>query len=158
MMDDAAYSMAGWTQPLCGCVRWLARPAGCGRTSHSHRSHRCVLAGCPDQSINRPTDRTHTPHTSPQARGPKHHIPAHQPAADMADSGSSGGGGGGKKPSGALNVERRTWDVEHFQKVAKEKLERVRGSVCVSVCVASGVVCLLGRRVGLGGPRSGRRR
>lgn len=44
----------------------------------------------------------------------------------MADS------GGGKKPSGALNVERRTWDVEHFEKVAKEKLERVRAwDVCV---------------------------
>lgn len=33
--------------------------------------------------------------------------------------------GGGKKPTGALNVERRTWDVEHFEKLAKEKLERV---------------------------------
>lgn len=40
----------------------------------------------------------------------------------MADSSS----GGNKKPSGALNVERRTWDVEHFEKLAKEKLERVR--------------------------------
>ena len=30
-----------------------------------------------------------------------------------------------KKPSGALNVERRTWDLEHFEKVAKERLEQV---------------------------------
>jgi hypothetical protein len=30
-----------------------------------------------------------------------------------------------KKPSGALNVERRTWDLEHFEKVAKERLEKV---------------------------------
>eukprot|EP00624_Nannochloropsis_granulata_P004072 evm.model.NODE_304_length_7458_cov_52.294716.2 len=29
-----------------------------------------------------------------------------------------------KKPSGALNVERRTWDLEHFQEVAKERLEK----------------------------------
>jgi len=29
------------------------------------------------------------------------------------------------KPSGALNVERRTWDLEHFEKVAKERLEQV---------------------------------
>ncbi|GAB5036296.1 c2h2 and c2hc zinc fingers superfamily protein [Nannochloropsis oceanica] len=29
-----------------------------------------------------------------------------------------------KKPSGALNVERRTWDIEHFQEVAKERLEK----------------------------------
>ena len=31
-------------------------------------------------------------------------------------------------PTGALNVERRTWDLEHFEKVAKERLEQVRPS------------------------------
>ncbi len=33
-----------------------------------------------------------------------------------------------KTPSGALNVERRTWDIEHFQEVAKERLEKVCSS------------------------------
>lgn len=31
-----------------------------------------------------------------------------------------------KIPTGALNVERRTWDLEHFEKIAKERLEKVR--------------------------------
>jgi hypothetical protein len=31
-----------------------------------------------------------------------------------------------KIPAGALNVERRTWDLEHFEKIAKERLEKVR--------------------------------
>lgn len=39
-----------------------------------------------------------------------------------------------KKPSGALNVERRTWDLEHFQEVAKERLEKV-----CSACDPAGV-------------------
>jgi hypothetical protein len=49
--------------------------------------------------------------------------------------------GKGKAPAGALNVERRTWDVEHFEKLAKEKLDRVRGRGCVWGCCGSvGVV------------------
>jgi U4/U6.U5 tri-snRNP component SNU23 len=42
-------------------------------------------------------------------------------------------------PTGALNVERRTWDLEHFEKIAKERLEQVcvfvRMCVHVYVCV-----------------------
>ncbi len=51
-------------------------------------------------------------------------------------------GGSSKPPTGALNVERRTWDVEHFEKLAREKAERVcvylptyrLGVVVVCVC------------------------
>jgi hypothetical protein len=36
-------------------------------------------------------------------------------------------------PKGALNVERRTWDIEEYERKAKERLEQV-GTVLTHVC------------------------
>lgn len=84
-----------------------------------------------DQLFDRPALNLTPLHPSPL---PNRQAPFfHTPYPIMADSGA-------KKPTGALNVERRTWDVEHFEKLAKEKLERVRVEI---LCMRTRVCWLM---------------
>ena len=48
-------------------------------------------------------------------------------------------------PSGALNVDRRTWDLEHFGKIAKERLEKVSRYmyVCIHLTLSSIIIIII---------------